>query len=485
MSQASVAKNLGPAPAAAPEMVAPFITAAVGDVARPRAVLAPAPARDLRHLPGEGGLLVGLRSAVSRTRRGVAYHLEKERQFGKVFRSQLGRLPLVYVGDREMIAQITRNDDHAWSAPLAWNALFEGVDGGSGEALDSPLMLDSGFHRDARKLLQPAFGAAATASYLAKALPHFEAAIESWVHRGKVDFKQEIRTLLARVTTSTFLGIDDAQEAAAIEQATADLWSSLLAIVKNRWISARQRRAIVARARLVSFLRRRVPERRARGGDDLFSRLCMETRDAEGLTDDSVVGLVLGILLAAFDTTACGLASMAYLLAKNPGWQERLGAEAMAVRETRITYESTRKLEDTEHAWKETLRLMPISAGVPRYALRDVDLGGWRIPAGALIVATTSTSSHDSAAWSHPDRFDPDRFSEARAEDRTSRGQFLPFGAGAHACIGMHLANVEVKAFWHAMLTRCRFRLARDYEATHTLAPMGVVSGTVTLELIP
>jgi hypothetical protein len=38
-----------------------------------------------------------------------------------------------------------------------------------------------------------------------------------------------------------------------------------------------------------------------------------------------------------------------------------------------------------------------------------------------------------------------------------------------------------VKAFWHAMVTRSRFRLARDYEGHHTYTPMGSVSGNVAL----
>jgi hypothetical protein len=47
----------------------------------------------------------------------------------------------------------------------------------------------------------------------------------------------------------------------------------------------------------------------------------------------------------------------------------------------------------------------------------------------------------------------------------------------------MQLANVEMKLFWHRMLTSCRFRLARDYEARHTFSPLGTVSGDVRLGL--
>jgi cytochrome P450 len=62
---------------------------------------------------------------------------------------------------------------------------------------------------------------------------------------------------------------------------------------------------------------------------------------------------------------------------------------------------------------------------------------------------------------------------------------FLPFGAGAHACVGAQIANVEVKAFWHAMLQRCRFRLATPYEARHGYLPIGILSGDIDLIVEP
>jgi cytochrome P450 len=58
-------------------------------------------------------------------------------------------------------------------------------------------------------------------------------------------------------------------------------------------------------------------------------------------------------------------------------------------------------------------------------------------------------------------------------------------GAGAHACVGMQLANMEMKVFWHELLTSCRFALADDYEGRHTHTPLGCVSGAVGLKLEP
>jgi cytochrome P450 len=478
MANATIRTASTTLPAPPATAVAPFILERVGDVARPRALLQAT--ADLRHLPGEMGPLVGVRNIFAPQRRGVAHYVELQQRYGSVFRMQIGPIPLVVVASPELLTEILRNEDGAWSTALAWHAFFAGMDS-TAETMDLLLTLDFEPHREARKLMQPAFSAAATASYLEMAQPLFERAIEGWLARGETAFKPEIRRLLATVSAQTFLGIADPAEGAMLDRALADIWGGTIAITKNRWLSPSWRRAVRAHRRLRELLKARVSERRARGGDDLFSRLCVETRGAQFLDDDGIVRLFVTVLLGAFDTTALGLASMAYLLARHPDWQDRLRQEALGVARGRISYDDVKRLELTECAWKETLRLMPVTGHMFRLALRDVELHGKRIPAGAYVLVTNGPLGRDARWWSDPTRFDPTRFGVERAEDKKHKGSFLPFGGGAHACIGTHLANAEARAFWHAMLTRCRFRLQPDYEARHTYLPLGCVSGPVGL----
>jgi cytochrome P450 len=105
------------------------------------------------------------------------------------------------------------------------------------------------------------------------------------------------------------------------------------------------------------------------------------------------------------------------------------------------------------------------------------------LPAGTFVAPMLGAIGRHPRWWKDPDRFDPERFSPARAEADQHPGIALPFGGGAHACIGKQLALVEMKLFWHAMLSRCRFALAKDYDARHTHTPMGCVSGKVELRL--
>jgi cytochrome P450 len=462
---------------AAAVAVDPALAAFAGDIARPRR--APPAARALDHLPGESGLVAGLTNVVRYSQRGADHVAAQRRRFGPVFRTVLGAVPQVWVCDVDLAARIGRNQDRAWSAALGWAALFGGINGSEGP-LDALVALDFGAHADARKLLQPAFAPAALASYLELAQPLLERAVEEWTAQGRIAFKPEVRRLLAQVSSRIFIG--DCDGADRLDRALADGWMGMLAIAKNPWISPTWRRAILGQRTLTSGLRAMVRERRALGGKDLFSRLCAEPGGVDWIDDDTMVRLFASVMYGAFDTTAAGLASMAYLLARYPEWQERLREELRAWSAAGpLTPEQARTLDATDRAWKETLRLYPVAGALPRVALRDVDLGGWRIPAGAMTLVMGGPAQRDASFWTDAERFDPDRFSDARAEDKRRPGVFMPFGTGAHACIGSQFATLEVKAFWRAMLTRCRFRMRSEGRVRHTYTPVGSVSGDVEL----
>jgi cytochrome P450 len=468
----------------APARAAPFIEQAVGDLRHPSAVVPPS--RDLGHLPGESGLMVGLRNLAGRKHSGSAYVTAQARRFGPVFRSAIANYPVVCLADAELLGAMARNDDRVWSAPLAYGTIFGGLDP-DGRGSHSPLSFDFETHRDVRRYLQPAFSPAAMSSYLETASDVYERAVTDWLARGHVTFKPAVRRLFADVASRIFTGIDDPAEAAMLDRALADFWASPQAIIKHPWVSRTWRNGIRGLRTLNETFGARVKARReGPEGKDLFTRMCKTGGDDLPYLDDTtLVGLFVGIMGAAFDTTSLATASMAYLLAKHPEWQERLRAESKAVGAGRLTLESARGLDESEWVWRETLRLYPVALNLPRFALRDVELKGHRIPAGAFVLGMIGAVLRDPTWWTDPDAFDPTRFSPARAEDKRHKGAFLPFGGGPHVCIGMQLSGLESKAFWHTLLSRCRIRLARDYEARHEAMPLGSVSGSVDLGLEP
>ncbi len=433
-------------------------------------------------MPGTKGAFKNFLVLVDLLRGGLRSVLEQRAKHGDIYQLALGGRPSVAVWDPEEIHRILRNDEQIWSSALAWNAyMFAGLDARGGNS-GMLVTLDFDEHRAARKLLQPAFTTAAIEGYLRIADGHFSANIDGWVKSGHIAFKSEMRPLLARVAGEIFTGIRDPAELAAIDRALYDFWHAMNALAKNPWLSPTYRRARKGLETLLRTFLELVPKRRGTGGEDLFSRMCNH-EDLEGADDETIVRTTIAVMFAAFDTTSAGMTSMGYLLAKHPEWQERLRAEAMAAGDGPLDVAAMRGMKYHEWVWKETLRLVPPVLNVARCSVRDVDVSGYTLKAGTLVSAMIGGVGWHPKWWTNPAAFDPERFSPERAEDRRHPGIYNPFGAGARACVGMQLANMQMKQFWHRMLRACRLRLAPDYEGHHSLAPFGIISGDVRLAL--
>jgi len=65
--------------------------------------------------------------------------------------------------------------------------------------------------------------------------------------------------------------------------------------------------------------------------------------------------------------------------------------------------------------------------------------------------------------WNDAEKFDPRRFSSERREDKIHPFAWMPFGGGAHKCIGLHFADMQVTAILHQVLQRFSWQVSADY----------------------
>jgi cytochrome P450 len=133
-----------------------------------------------------------------------------------------------------------------------------------------------------------------------------------------------------------------------------------------------------------------------------------------------------------------------------------------------------RGAERAELLLTETMRLHPptwIFARIP-IATDELPRGG-PVAAGDTLFICQYVLHRHPAHFPDPERFDPDRF----ATERPSRLAYLPFGDGAHKCIGEHLARLEGVRILVRVAPRLRLRLlAPDRVEPHggiTLTPRG------------
>jgi cytochrome P450 len=160
------------------------------------------------------------------------------------------------------------------------------------------------------------------------------------------------------------------------------------------------------------------------------------------LSDGEICDELVLFLLAGHDTTSTTITYALWALGHRRDLRNRVLVEVADLGDRPLTPDDVPRLGFTVAVLHEALRLCPPAASISRFVKRDIEVDGRRVPAGTLAVVGVYAMHRDPALWDRPLEFDPDRFSPARARDR-SRWQYLPFGGGPRSCIGDHFAMLE------------------------------------------
>jgi cytochrome P450 len=168
-------------------------------------------------------------------------------------------------------------------------------------------------------------------------------------------------------------------------------------------------------------MRQYLTERRANPQNDVLSDIAT-ARMADGTLPDveALVGISSVMYGAGQVTTTDLIGNAMRFLAINPELQERLRDHP----------------EEIELFVDEVLRIEPPVQGLFRYCVRDTEVNGTPVPAGAIIWMVYGAGNRDPEQFEDPDKFDP---------KRENAYQGIAFGAGRHFCPGQPLAKLEAK----------------------------------------
>ncbi len=353
-----------------------------------------------------------------------------------------------------------------FSSRGGWAYWIDAVFPGAIMAMDDPT------HKHHRRIMQSAFKRSAMERYVADMGPVITSALDGWGDGRLLVFPQ-IKALTLNIAARVFMGMALGPEADRMNSAFIHTVAASLALVRKPLPPLGMWRGVRARAYLVALMRSKLADKRASEGPDLFSQLChAQGEDGERFSDDEVINHMVFLMMAAHDTTTSTLTTLFYCLARHPEWQERLRADAMAMPNAELGYADLAGCTRTEWAMKEALRLYPPLTSIPRKAARDCSFGGYQIPRGTPVGISPIHTHHMASLWTDPTRFDPERFSPERAEHKRHAYAYLPFGGGAHLCIGQHFADMEVKSVLHQVLRRFRFSVPEGYRMPYQLVPI-------------
>lgn len=168
------------------------------------------------------------------------------------------------------------------------------------------------------------------------------------------------------------------------------------------------------------FFERFLDERRAEPQDDLASAMVLAADDAgePAMSNEQVLAHMLEITAAGSETTASLIGHMVRFFSQQP----------KALAEVR----SNPALLET--AIEEGLRRSAIGTHMMRVTTRDVELGGFHIPAGSKVMPNLPAANVDRDQFPDPLTFDI---------HRRNSGDHVAFGHGRHLCMGAPLARLE------------------------------------------
>ncbi|MGW0183051.1 cytochrome P450 [Nocardia sp. NPDC003345] len=168
--------------------------------------------------------------------------------------------------------------------------------------------------------------------------------------------------------------------------------------------------------------------RRAEPRDDLISRLAVAEIDGERLTDPEIFSFLRLLLPAGVETTYRSLGNLLFGLFSHPEQFEAVRADRSLI----------------PQAIEEAVRWEPPLLTITRVATRDTELAGVPIPAGSSVMPMLGAANRAEDRYDDPDAFDIFRPPQAN----------VSWGHGAHVCLGMHLARLEMRVAIDLLLDR-------------------------------
>ncbi|MBI3227197.1 MAG: cytochrome P450 [Mycolicibacterium cosmeticum] len=289
-----------------------------------------------------------------------------------------------------------------------------------GDVLGKHVMLgmDEPEHGRHRALVSKAFSQKALARWETELVARIgNELIDSFAERGSADLVKEFNFPYPTQIIAGLLGLPE-EDFPQFQR-----WSiSLLSFIIN------PERGKAASLALEEYFAPILAARRSEPRDDLISSLAAAEIDGERLTDDEIYSFLRLLLPAGIETTYRSLGNLLFALLSNP-------AQLDEVRNDRSLI---------PQAIEEAVRWEAPLLTITRVATRDTELGGVPIPEGSSVMPMLGAANRQDDRYADPNGFDIHR--EARVP--------ISWGHGAHVCLGMHLARLEMRTALNLLLDR-------------------------------
>ena len=413
--------------------------------------------RDLRHLEGEYGWpFVGKTLAMFQDPQSLFGHYYEK--YGPVSRISITGNKCVLLLHPDHVQRVLMDREKNFSTKMGWQSVMaDFFQGGL-------VMRDYDEHRLHRGIMQSSFKPPAMREYATKIQAIVEETVTRWAAQDSILFYEEMKRLLLDIAFDVFCWVEDSESTVPkINRAFTDMMEGALGIVRLDIPGFQYHRGLEGRRYLKRFFMDLVDKKRASDDQDVFAHFCRETtEDGEYYADEDIADHMAFLMLAAHDTTTSASTMAAYYLSHDTALQDELAAEVRAWPKElsfETVFHSTNPLICVFY---ETIRMHPPVPLFLRRTIRECEFGDVRVPPDTMVCIPGNYIHRLPDWWKDPNTFDPSRFSEEVAEHRKHNFMWVPFGGGAHKCIGMHFARMLFLLTFREVLGKYRIEFAED-----------------------
>jgi cytochrome P450 len=165
------------------------------------------------------------------------------------------------------------------------------------------------------------------------------------------------------------------------------------------------------------------------GGEGLIAELVRVEKEGGRINRDEMVAMLFLLLFAGHETTTHLISGSVLELLRNPDLRDWLQED----------------WSRTSVAVEEFLRFVtPVQFTKPRYARKDMELGGVLVKRGEKVMPMLAAANFDPQANDNPDLLNLER----------KPNRHLAFGSGIHFCLGHQLARLEGACALKALFRR-------------------------------
>ena len=337
------------------------------------------------------------------------------------------------------------------------------------------LSMNGAAHKQDRRIVMEPFQLRSLERYHDDVLAVSDSLLAEWQPGQTRDINADMTAYMLRLTCTILFGLDNADLAYKVGELTEE-WVALnhelglAAYIPDPSLTGRYDELMASAAGLEEALGEMIAARREAGfGHDVLS-LMIQARDAGHLDDTRLFGHIALLFGAAHLTSAHTLTWTLLLLAQHPQVRETLDAEMeRVIGDDDVTQAHLPQLTYLEQVIKESMRLLPASCYLGRFAAQPVQLGPFSLEPGAPVVFSQFVTHHRGDTFENAHRFVPERWETAKPTPY----EYLPFGGGSRRCIGASLGMMQFLISLPRLLRAYRFELQAgssvDYRAHSTM----------------